>query len=45
MHSVKLDSRASLDNWRRRLSTAEVARVREMTADMAGLYYPEVDWN
>jgi hypothetical protein len=45
MHSVKLDSRASLDNWRRRLSTAEVARVRAMTADMAGLYYPEVDWN
>ncbi len=45
IHSVKLDSRASLDNWRRRLSTAEVARLRELTEDVAGLYYPEVAWN
>lgn len=45
MHSVQIDSRANLENWRRRLSTAEVARVREMTEDIARVYYPEVDWN
>ncbi|MFH1185460.1 MAG: sulfotransferase [Chloroflexota bacterium] len=45
VHSVKLDSRASLQNWRQRLSGEEVARVRRLTEDVAQLYYPEESWN
>jgi hypothetical protein len=39
VHSVRLDSRANLDNWKRRLSADEIARVRELTADVAEGYY------
>jgi hypothetical protein len=42
VHSVKLDSRANLDNWKKRLSPNEITRVRTMTEDVAHLYYP--DW-
>jgi hypothetical protein len=45
VHSVKLDSRASLDSWKRRLLPEEIARVRHLTEEVAHLYYPEVDWN
>lgn len=45
VHSVKLDSLANLDNWKRRLSTGEIARIRKETEEVATLYYPEVAWN
>jgi hypothetical protein len=45
LHSVRLDSRANLGNWKRRLDADEIARVRKGTADVARLYYPEEDWN
>jgi hypothetical protein len=45
VHSVKLDSRANLDNWKRRLSADELSRVRRVTEEVAHLYYPEVEWN
>jgi hypothetical protein len=45
VHSVQVDSRANLENWKRRLSSAEIARIRERTEDLAGFYYPEVSWN
>jgi len=45
VHSVKMDSRASLQNWKRRLSADEIARVRRLTEDVAQLYYPEESWN
>ena len=45
VHSVKLDSRANLDNWKRRLSSDEIARIRQETEEAAYLYYPEVTWN
>lgn len=41
VHSVKLDSRANVDNWRKRLTEEEAHRVREMTQDVLSLYYPE----
>lgn len=41
VHSVKLDSRANMDNWRKRLTEEEVNRVREMTKDVLPFYYPE----
>jgi hypothetical protein len=44
-HSVKLDSHANLQSWRRRLTSEELGRVRELTEDVARLYYPEVTWN
>jgi hypothetical protein len=45
VHSVKLDSRANLGNWKRRLSPVEIDRIRRLTEEVAHLYYPEVDWN
>lgn len=45
VHSVKLDSRANLDNWKRRLTQEEIARVRLLTEGVVRDYYPEVDWN
>ncbi len=43
-HSVRLDSRANLYNWKRRLSPEEITRVRRLTEDVANDYYPDVDW-
>jgi hypothetical protein len=45
VHSVKLDSRANLHNWKRRLSAEEIARVRQLTEEVAHEYYPDVPWN
>ena len=45
VHAVKLDSRANLDNWKRRLTSDEIARIRLTTEEAAHLYYPEVNWN
>ena len=45
VHSVKLDSRANLDNWKRRLSSAEIQRIRRATEEVTYHYYPEVEWN
>ena len=35
-----MDSRANLVAWRRQLSDGEVARVREVTEEVAGRWYP-----
>ncbi len=45
VHSVHLDSRANLGNWKHRLSPDEVARILRITGDVARLYYPDQDWN
>jgi hypothetical protein len=45
VHSVRLDSRANLHNWKRRLSAEEIGRVRRITEEVAHIYYPDVDWN
>jgi hypothetical protein len=45
VHAVKLDSRANLDNWKRRLAPDEIVRIRRVTEEVAHLYYPEVNWN
>jgi hypothetical protein len=44
VHSVKMDSRASLQNWKRRLSSEEVARVRQLTDGVWQTYYPAESW-
>jgi hypothetical protein len=43
-HAVKLDSRANIDNWKKRLSDEEIERVRKMTEEVSQLYYSEATW-
>jgi hypothetical protein len=43
-HAVRLDSRASLSNWRRNLDESEIERVRAGTRDAAPAFYDEAEW-
>lgn len=45
VHAVRLDSRANLHNWKRRLEPGEIARIRMLTEDVASIYYPEITWD
>ena len=44
VHSIKLNSRASLYNWKHRLTSEEIIRIRKLTEDVSTIYYPEGDW-
>lgn len=44
VHSVKLDSRANMENWKKRLTEEEIKRIREMTEEGSHLFYPDVEW-
>jgi hypothetical protein len=44
IHAVHLDSRANLENWKRRLQPAEIDRIRRLTQDLADHFYPDFDW-
>ena len=44
VHSVKLDSRANMDNWKKRLSADEITRIRKMTEDVSHLFYSDSEW-
>ncbi|MBL8062875.1 MAG: sulfotransferase [Anaerolineales bacterium] len=43
-HSVKLDSRANLDNWKKILSAEEITRVRKITEGVSESFYSEEEW-
>lgn len=43
-HSIRLNSRASLQNWKQRLSTEEIERIKCITADVWPLYYAAEEW-
>jgi hypothetical protein len=43
-HSVKLNSRANLDNWKKILSVEEIARIREMTEGVSQYFYSDDEW-
>src|SRR5260221_11643326 len=43
-HSVKLDSRANLDNWKKRLNAEEIVRIRKMTESVSPLFYSDDEW-
>jgi hypothetical protein len=44
-HGVRLDSRANLSNWKRRLAPEEIARLWRMTGEVAAEYgYTNQDW-
>ncbi len=45
IYNVKLDSRANLKNWQKRLTADEIQRVRDLTADVAGYFYTAEDWD
>jgi hypothetical protein len=44
-HETRLDSRANLTSWKRRLSDDEVDRIRNATEETAALYYGEDEWD
>ena len=44
VHSVKLDSRANMDNWKKRLTAEEIARIRKLTEDVSHLFYSDNEW-
>ena len=39
-----LDTVANITNWKRRLTTEEINRVRAATEDVAWNYYADSDW-
>lgn len=43
-HSVKLDSRANLDNWKKILAPEEIARVRKITEGVSESFYSDDEW-
>ena len=43
-HSIKLDSLASVDNWKKGLTEGEIKRVREITEEVSHLYYSDNEW-
>lgn len=43
-YSVKLDSRASLDNWKQILTPQEVTRIRKITESVSHLFYSDSEW-
>jgi hypothetical protein len=43
-YAVRLDSRANLENWKERLTSDEIERIREITVRIARLYYSDESW-
>jgi hypothetical protein len=44
VHGFKVDSRANMDIWKKRLAVEEIDRIHEITKDVASLYYSELEW-
>ena len=44
VHSVKLDSRANVDSWRKRITEDELKRIRQMTEGVSDLFYSDGEW-
>jgi hypothetical protein len=43
-HSVKLDSRANLSNWKKILTPEEIIRIRKLTEDVSHFFYSDNEW-
>jgi len=43
-YETQIDSRATLDGWRRRLDADEVRRIRAITEETADCYYSDLEW-
>jgi hypothetical protein len=44
IHSVKIDSRANIDSWRKHINAGEAGRIRALTEDVSHLYYSDDEW-
>lgn len=44
VHAIKLDSRANVDNWKKRLTSEEIERIRAMTDEVSKPYYSDAEW-
>jgi hypothetical protein len=44
VHGFKLDSRANIDIWKKRLPVEEIDRIRKMTEEVSALYYSDAEW-
>ncbi len=44
VHSVTLDSKANIDNWKRRLQKEEIKRIHDITSEVSRVYYSEESW-
>jgi hypothetical protein len=44
IHSIRMNSRAGLQNWKKRLTEEEIQVIRDITADTWPLYYSEHEW-
>jgi hypothetical protein len=44
VHDVRLDSRANIENWKKRLSEDEIEHVRQITDEVSQLFYTNKDW-
>lgn len=44
IYSVKVDSRSTMSNWKKRLSEEEIHRIRERTGEVASLFYSDAEW-
>jgi len=43
-HSVNLDSRANLDNWKKILTPEEITKIRNITEDVSPHFYSDDEW-
>ena len=43
-HSIKLDSRANLNNWKKILSPEEISRTRKITEGVSESFYSDEEW-
>jgi hypothetical protein len=44
VHGFKLDSRANLENWKKRLTVQEIDRIYKTTEEVSSLYYSSEEW-
>ena len=44
LHTIRRDSRENILSWKRRLTDAEIARVRDQTGELAATFYGDGDW-
>ena len=43
-HSLKLDSKSNIWNWKHRLTVSEVERIRTQVEDISSVFYLDEDW-
>lgn len=43
-HGFKLDSRANIDNWKKRMTIEESDRIRKITEEIFTLFYSDTEW-